>query len=491
VIICGLGANRPVTKFLQILIAASAIPITATAQYYTGTVVAGVDFAGGKTGKGAALPLWEPYHIFVDSKDNLYIADFFTDTAWRVTPAGLVDARYPNGGANMGVAADDLGNVYILAAARGSNLSILRVTTEGVSTFLVDNLGPLGEQGSGLALDSSGNLYLGSFLTGVGTPLLEVSPSGKVSTILKSADAVGVAWHNGLLYFSSLGINGSISSVDPSGNVNRVVSGLAPGVQGLAFDANGNLFVAAEASVLEFRQDGTLTTVAGNTNAAASGGDGGLATAAGLADATEVAFDSSGVMYIAELLGGDIRKVAGGIITTAVGKVDQGIPATQAPLVNPWFTVALSNGDLFIQDESIPNMLLPAVTRTRHVLPNGQWSYLEIPTAQGSYWGPLAAVELNGTLHLLQSGVILQVLQDGSTQVERNLGSMGNMEYFGGVGGLAADPNGNYYVLGISGSSLGVWKSAPDGTTQAVYDLNYARDGHAERQSRSVDGLQS
>jgi hypothetical protein len=62
----------------------------------------------------------------------------------------------------------------------------------------------------------------------------------------------------------------------------------------------------------------TIVTVAGNGTLGFSG-DGGQATSAQLNEPTGLAFDAEGDLYIADCLDNTVRKVSNGIITTVAG----------------------------------------------------------------------------------------------------------------------------------------------------------------------------
>src|SRR6185436_16238828 len=88
---------------------------------------------------------------------------------------------------------------------------------------------------------------------------------------------------------------------------------------GLAFDASGNLFIADRRNnrVRKIAPDGTITTVAG-TGVAEFSGDGGQATAAGVAHPVGVAVDRAGNLFVGA--GSRIRKISpSGVISTIAG----------------------------------------------------------------------------------------------------------------------------------------------------------------------------
>lgn len=128
--------------------------------------------------------------------------------------------------------------------------------------------------------------------------------------------------------------------------------------QGVAIDAEGNLFVAASGLHRVLRLDagnGTWTTVAGN-GALGFSGDGGPATSASLELPTGVVVDGAGNLFIADSGNNRIRRVnRAGTITTVAGNGSFGFsgdggPATSASLRWPQGLALDGAGALFIAD---------------------------------------------------------------------------------------------------------------------------------------------
>jgi hypothetical protein len=100
--------------------------------------------------------------------------------------------------------------------------------------------------------------------------------------------------------------------------------------------------------------DGRIDTFAGNGNFG-SGGNGGPAIAATLADPFGIASDASGALYISEVTG--VRRVApNGTISSLAGNGTDayggdGGPATAAQLSDPQAVAVNAAGDLFIADD--------------------------------------------------------------------------------------------------------------------------------------------
>ena len=118
------------------------------------------------------------------------------------------------------------------------------------------------------------------------------------------------------------------------------------------------------------KSTGIITTVAGTTYRIALvgySGDGGLATSARLKAPSSIAFDSYGVMYIADSGNNVIRRVApSGIISTVAGTGVAGYSgsagaATSARLSNPKGIAFDSLNNLYIADSR--NHVIRKVTR--------------------------------------------------------------------------------------------------------------------------------
>jgi sugar lactone lactonase YvrE len=131
------------------------------------------------------------------------------------------------------------------------------------------------------------------------------------------------------------------------------------GVQGLAFDGAGNLYVA-DISNNRIRKitisTGLISTIAG-TGTGGYNGDGILATAAQINIPSALAFDSNGDLYFTDRSNSRIRKIttSTGIISTVAGTGTggyngDGILATAAQINNPNEVSFDASGHLYIAD---------------------------------------------------------------------------------------------------------------------------------------------
>ena len=127
----------------------------------------------------------------------------------------------------------------------------------------------------------------------------------------------------------------------------------------IAFDLAGNIYIADEGThrIRKVDANGIIHTVAGGGGLTRFSGDGGLATAASVGDPTSVAVDLAGNLYIADSYSDLIRKVdANGIIHTVagggslMGSSGDGGLATAASLRDATSVAVDPDGNLYISD---------------------------------------------------------------------------------------------------------------------------------------------
>ena len=250
------------------------------------------------------------------------------------------------------VATDSAGNIYIAApggnrvfAVDGSG-KIRVVAGSGVEAFN-GNDGPtknasldLGVNNlpNGIAVDAKGNIF---FVDKFNNQIRSVDTTTGIITTFAGSGPGG--------YYSG-GYSGD-GGPATSARLNL------PGE--IAFDSNGNLFIADSQNGRVRRVDastGIITTVAGNGGFTFSG-DGGLATAASLNHPAGVALDTNGNLFIADAYNCRVRRVdaSSGIITTVAGNGEfsfsgDGGPAIAASLWLPIGVRVDTDGNLFIAD---------------------------------------------------------------------------------------------------------------------------------------------
>jgi uncharacterized repeat protein (TIGR01451 family) len=149
-----------------------------------------------------------------------------------------------------------------------------------------------------------------------------------------------------------------------SGDGGAAISAQLDFPEGLAIDGNGNLFIADTNNERIRRVDGTthiITTVAGSEDpfAGSFGGNGGAATNARLNGPEGVAVDANGNLFIADTSNGVIREVSastGNISTIAGGASALGCPSgpsSGAGFANPTSIAVDANGNVFVSDQNL------------------------------------------------------------------------------------------------------------------------------------------
>jgi len=325
------------------------------------TTVAGIAKAAppfyGDGGAAALANFATPWGIAFDSSSppNMYVADWKNNRVRKITPgvsttqAGVITTFAGNGltpdGGDGGLATDasvtpvtlavdSSGNVYL-----ADNAVIRRIDHNTGDISTVTNTG-LGSYLPGLAVDAAGqNIYVAD------------STSQVVRKIVISTGAISTFAGNGTAGYTGEGTATAVELNFPAG---------------LAFDKNGNLYIADNGNCLvRMVSGGTITTVAGLvTNGKAgncgSTGDSGSPTAAEINNPVALTVDGSLSLYIAQGnptsgVGNTIRKVSAGSITTIAGNGTAGYSgdgglATSAQLNNPSGLAVDSAGNVYVSD---------------------------------------------------------------------------------------------------------------------------------------------
>jgi len=154
-----------------------------------------------------------------------------------------------------------------------------------------------------------------------------------------------------------LATNAGTGIVGNSGDTGQATSATLSDPHAVAFDANGNLYLAdAQNHVIrEVSKAGIITTVAGIEGQEGYGGDNGPATSAYLDTPTGVAIDTNGNIFIADSHNHRVREVTSGTITTIAGTgvagfSGDGAAATAAQLALPSAVAIDSTGNVYIAD---------------------------------------------------------------------------------------------------------------------------------------------
>ena len=275
------------------------------------------DYAGNGTagytgdgGKATSAELYYPYGVAKDSAGNVYIADTYNQIVRVVNSAGNIStfAGTPQRGGfagdggpatsallnyPYGVAVDSKNNVYI----SDSNNYVIRKVTAGTINTIAGIGGLSGYTGEGGPATAA---KLSTTYAGVA-----VDPAGNVF----------IADYNNCRIREVSAVTGIISTVAGNGTCGWVGNGIANQSpiylpQGVAVDANDNLFIGDGLSrVLWVSPTGYMTTIAG-TGGAGYNGDGGPATSALLNVATGVALDTSGNILVSDYNNFRVRSIS-------------------------------------------------------------------------------------------------------------------------------------------------------------------------------------
>ena len=271
------------------------------------------------------------------------------------------------------------------------------------------------------------------------------SGNGGPATSAQLYHPTGMAFDSeGDLFIADPG-NNVIREVTPDGIISTAAAMLS-NPEGVAVNAAGDLFIADTVNdvIREVTPDGNISTVAG-TGSFGDSGDGGLATAATLRYPEGVAVDANGDLFIADSGNNVIREVTpNGIIHTVAGTGSSGYSgdgglATAAKLYGPSSVAVDANGDLFIADggnnvirEVTPNGIIHTVAGTGSSGYTGDGG----PATAAKLSSPFGVtVDATGDLFIADTYnyVIREVTPDGIIHTVAGTGSYG----YSGDGGLA------------------------------------------------------
>lgn len=319
-------------------------------------LVAALSRSSGAQTQATSLVL--PSAIAFDVQGNLYFAETGNHMVRKFSSAGVITIVAGSGvqgfsGDNgpataaaldspAGLALDAAGNLYI---ADSHNHRVRKVAAASGAITTVAGTGAAGYSGdnglatvakldlpTALAFDSAANLYIAD------------ADNHRVRRIAASTGVITTVAGNGVEAFAGDNGPATAASIDSP--------------NGLALDTAGNLYIADthNGRVREVNAaTGVITTVAGagftNGNVQAFGGDGGSATAAGLALPRGLTIDAAGNLYVSDSANHRIRRISpSGVITTVAGQgteafAGDGSPAVAASLDTPR-SVAISPAGL-------------------------------------------------------------------------------------------------------------------------------------------------
>jgi hypothetical protein len=292
---------------------------------------------------GAYLCL--PDGIFVDSSENIYIADTANYAIREVAPSGTITAvagtlgsfgytpaaglatsalmNYP-----ASVAVDSTGDIFI---ADSDNYVVREVTAGNIQTIVGNNtLAYSGNGGpatgaelnfpGGVFVDGSGNVFIADTSNSVVREV--VAGTGDIQTVAGDgiscmAPAPGGCGDGGPATSAQLNFPYGIF-LDSSGNIYIADAGLIPSSSVIRVVNTGAAPLTIAGTTIA---PGTIETVAGTLGTAGYSGDGGAPTSAELSNPQGVVNDASGNIFIADTDNSAIRVVNTGAQPLVIGAV--------------------------------------------------------------------------------------------------------------------------------------------------------------------------
>ena len=314
--------------------------------------------AGGKLQVVAAAPdVDAAQDVALDAAGDLFIADsnhcqvkevaapVFVDghSGAVQTIAGSGTCGYAGDGAALttefnhpgGIAVDKQGDLFV---ADTMNCRIREIRGGRIST-IAGNGGCHTVKPTGLALDAAGDVFV-SDSSVLDCHVLDVTPAGAVTRVAGFA-TIGPEDTQLPCGFSGDGEAANLKLNAPNG---------------LAFDAQGRLYIADTGNCRIRMVDGAAMTTAVGKGSCRPGSDGVPPSEATLTDPEGVAFDAAGVMYIADTQHCEVRAVApGGNITAIAGTGECGFTgdrgqAASAAVNAPSAVAVDAAGNVYIAD---------------------------------------------------------------------------------------------------------------------------------------------
>jgi len=302
----------------------------------------------------------------------------------------------------------------------------------------------------GLAFDGQGNLYVSDW---VNQRIRVITSDGGVSTFAGGGQP---------------GPDGDL--VDGPADVARFF-----GPEGLAADAQGNLFVADTLNnrIRRISPDGTVTSVAGSGPGTAHGFDGmladGPADAARFNDPSDVAVDGAGTLYVTDRLNHVIRKITpDGQVSTFAGTGEPGSrdgSGRAASFELPNRIAIDRRGNLYVTEGRFLDFGERTYGfRVRKLTPDaqvttlagtGEPGYRDGPGSSAQFDVPIGiAADSEGTVYVVDSGAhrIRQISRDGNVSTIAGSGAAGYVDgpaaeaEFWYPTDIAVGPDGRLYV---------------------------------------------
>lgn len=472
--------------------------------------------AGSRNGKGASAKFDRPTGIAADTSGNLYIADSGNSVIRKVTPEGVVTtfagfARHLGSTNGKGAEARFFEPSHI-AIGPGGDLfvtdraaaDIRKITSQGEVTTLAGSSGRFGtangaganarfDAPAGIGVDRKENVYVAD---STADTIRKITPDGRVSTFAGVPGRAGTNNGDGSAarFGAPMGIavgpagnifvadssNFTVRKSTPAGNVVTFAGkpedpGSANGagssarfyfVYDVAVDTAGNIF-AADLGNFEIRKispAGAVSTLAGSISSVPSGGStNGMGRAARFYAPRGVAAGRQGEVYVADTLNGTIREISPeGVVSTLAGTpIAHGFvdaTGTAASFDGPQSAVVDRAGSVFVTD-NFNNAIRKITSRGL------------VSTFATGLDGPSGiAFDEAGNLYVANAGAdtVVKVSESGRATIlagsPRHRGSrdgQGTEAEFNNPAGVALDRSGNVYLVDNANNTIR--RISPDG----------------------------
>ena len=386
---------------------------------YAGT---GANGFAGDGGQATSAKLSLPLALAFDAQGNLFFADGdsinqpsrirrISITGVITTFAGGGDQTPATGIAplslnlnNAGALAfDPFGALYCYLPLQGILLKIASgntvLITNPIPGGFTDNVpastayisGSRVYDNSGLAFDQSGNLYIadnhngrvrkidthGTVTTVAGNGLYGYGgDQGPALTAFIQGPTQMTQTPDGTLYFLDT-LNFVVRAISPSGIIRTVLSQAnypnLDGLNGIASDPAGNLYVLLGRRLIELSPTGTIQVLLNQPGVVADSGDNGPAVQAAIQQGGGLSRDAAGNLYISDIASNRIRKITpdGKIQTIAgtgrLGTSPDGAVAATSPISVPTSVLADSAGGVYFEVSPTENNS-PLI---RYITPDG------------------------------------------------------------------------------------------------------------------------
>src|SRR5579863_2876289 len=454
--------RRPAKRILCCSFLSVLFTMAAAAQNVITTIAGGDPSFTGSGQPAVSVPIGYVNGVATDGAGNVYFTDPLEHLVLRVGTDGTLIVVAGNGIADY---SGDVGPATSAAIAGTDN------PDQYVGAPFEDSLG-------GIVVDKQGNVYFGD-----GHYVRRVGNDGTITTVAGGGAALGIV--NGLaldaagdLYFSE---SNRIRKLTPSGTLSIYAGSGTNGFSGdggpaaaallsqplgLAFDAQGNLYVADgdvvnfPSRIREITVNGTISTIAGGGSVIPANGVAPLNL--NLSYASGLAVDATGALYVFSPHKGYLLKVAGGattlITSTTVAAFSSNVPAVTAYLVGQRVYdnggIALdAAGNLYVADSRDARLCkVDTHGLLTTIAGNGGYGYGGDggPALGAIIQGPTLMTQTpDGTLYFLDT-LNVRVRAISPAGIIRTAISAANFPELGVtelLNGIASDPSGNVYVL--------------------------------------------